>query len=213
MDEIRNKRVQVDSVFGAGVVFVDVTVISDEVEFWIVNIAMIITIFILVLLLKPKDFFVGENELCRLCRVLSPTNNNLNFSLGSRRTLGDEMHRHLKLLRYYLWNSGVAYGNIVVSIYYRLSLGCLRKKMRKKSRGNHLRLGFFAFNFFDIRTTLYNCGWSVQSADFHDFFYYFTCFLFSSPNGQLVFCDQDFTFPRHRREKGFFYFDWYFVFN
>ena len=138
MDEIRNKRVQVDSVFGAGVVFVDVTVISDEVEFWIVNIAMIIMIFILVLLLKPKDFFVGENELCRLCIVLSPTNNNLNFSLASRRTLGDEMHRHLKLLRYYLWNSGVAYGNIVVSIYYRLSLGCLREKMRKKSRGNHL---------------------------------------------------------------------------
>ena len=138
MDEIRNKRVQVDSVFGAGVVFVDVTVISDEVEFWIVNIAMIIMIFILVLLLKPKDFFVGENELCRLCIVLSPTNNNLNFSLASRRTLGNEMHRHLKLLRYYLWNSGVAYGNIVVSIYYRLSLGCLREKMRKKSRGNHL---------------------------------------------------------------------------
>ena len=138
MDEIRNKRVLVGSVFGGGVVFVDVTVISDEVEFWILNIAMIITIFILVLLLKPKDFFVGENELCRLCRVLSPTNNKLNFSLGSRRTLGDEMHRHLKLLHYYLWNSGVAYGNIVVSIYYRLSLGCLRKKMRKKSRGNHL---------------------------------------------------------------------------
>ena len=138
MDEIRNKRVLVGSVFGGGVVFVDVTVISDEVEFWILNIAMIITIFILVLLLKPKDFFVGENELCRLCRFLSPTNNNLNFSLGSRRTLGDEMHRHLKLLRYYLWNSWVAYGNIVVSIYYRLSLGCLRKKMRKKSRGNHL---------------------------------------------------------------------------
>ena len=138
MDEIRNKRVQVDSVFGAGVVFVDVTVISDEVEFWIVNIAMIIMIFILVLLLKPKDFFVAENELCRLCIVLSPTNNNLNFSLASRRTLGDEMHRHLKLLRYYLWNSWVAYANIVVSIYYCLSLGCLRKKMRKKSRGNHL---------------------------------------------------------------------------
>ena len=138
MDEIRNKRVLVGSVFGGGVVFVDVTVISDEVEFWILNIAMIITIFILVLLLKPKDFFVGENEFCRLCRFLSPTNNNLNFSLGSRRTLGDEMHRHLKLLRYYLWNSWVAYGNIVVSIYYRLSLGCLRKKMRKKSRGNHL---------------------------------------------------------------------------
>ena len=138
MDEIRNKRVLVGSVFGGGVVFVDVTVISDEVEFWILNIAMIISIFILVLLLKPKDFFVGENELCRLCRVLSPTNNNLNFSLGSRRTLGDEMHHHLKLLHYYLWNSGVAYGNIVVSIYYRLSLGCLRKKMRKKSRGNHL---------------------------------------------------------------------------
>ena len=138
MDEIRDKRVLVGSVFGGGVVFVDVTVISDEVEFWILNIAMIITIFILVLLLKPKDFFVGENEFCRLCRFLSPTNNNLNFSLGSRRTLGDEMHRHLKLLHYYLWNSWVAYGNIVVSIYYRLSLGCLRKKMRKKSRGNHL---------------------------------------------------------------------------
>ena len=148
MDEIRNKRVQVDSVFGAGVVFVDVTVISDEVEFWIVNIAMIIMIFILVLLLKPKDFFVGENELCRLCIVLSPTNNNLNFSLASRRTLGDEMHRHLKLLRYYLWNSGVAYGNIMVSIYYRLSLGCLREKMRKKSRGNHL--GWFFLRLISL---------------------------------------------------------------
>ena len=52
------------------------------------------------------------------------------------------MHRHLKLLHPYLWYSTVAYGNIVISSYDCLSLGCLRQKMRKESRGNHLLCGF-----------------------------------------------------------------------
>ena len=143
MDEIEKKRVRVDSVFGAGVVFVNVTENYGKLVFLVFIIVMIITIFILVLYLKPKDFFLGENELCRLCRFFSQTNSSLYFSLPSGRTLGDEMHRHLKLLYHYLWYSTVAYGNIVVSIYYCLSLGCLRKKMRKESRGNHLFCVFF----------------------------------------------------------------------
>ncbi|XP_074629350.1 uncharacterized protein LOC141886961 [Acropora palmata] len=138
IDEIREKHVQVDSVFAVAFVFVHVTP-KDLVT----SIVTVLTIFILVLFLKPKDFFVGENELCRLCRVLSPTNNSFNFSLASERTLGDEMHRHLTLLHHYLWYSTVAYGSIMVSIYYCLSLGCLRKKMRKESRGNHLCCVFF----------------------------------------------------------------------
>ena len=143
IDEIRNKYVRVHSVFGAGFVFVRLTGNSFELVLLVFIIVMIITIFILVLFLKPKDFFLGENELCRLCRVFSPTNSSLYFSLASGRALRDEMHRHLKLLFHYLWYSTVAYGNIVVSIYYCLSLGCLRKKMRKESRGNHLFCVFF----------------------------------------------------------------------
>ena len=137
IDEIREKHVQVDSVFAVAFVFVHVTP-----KVLITSIVTVLTIFILVLFLKPKDFFVGENELCRLCRVLSPTNNSFNFSLASERTLGDEMYRHLTL-HHYLWYSTVAYGRIVVSIYYCLSLGCVRKKMRKESRGNHLCCVFF----------------------------------------------------------------------
>ena len=138
MDEIRKKRLQVSNIFRGGPELGNVTGNSNELVSLVVTMVLMITIFILVLLLKPKDFFVGENELCRLCRHFIPRNNSFNFSLASRRTLGDEMHRHLKLLRHYLWYSTVAYGSIVVSIYYCLSLGCLRKKMQKESRGNHL---------------------------------------------------------------------------
>ena len=133
VDEIIKKNVGVDSVFGAGVVFV-----PENLGALVPLVATIATIFILVLYLKPKDFFWGENELCRLCRLFSQTNNSFNFSLGSKRTLGDEIHRHLKLIHHCFWHCTVAYGNIVVSIYYRLSLGCLRKNMRKESRGHHI---------------------------------------------------------------------------
>ena len=143
IDEIRKKHVQVDSVFTVAFLLVRVTPVNyDELVFLVASIVKVTTIFILVLFLKPKDFFLGENELCWFCRVFKPTNNSFNksfnFSLASKRTLGDEMHRHLKLLHHYLWYSTVAYGSIVVSVYYCLSLGCLRKKMRKESRENHL---------------------------------------------------------------------------
>ena len=142
IDEIINKDVLVGSVFSSSIVFVNVTD-SDARALSGAAIVMIITIFVLVLFLKPKDFLLGQNELCRLCLVFSPTNNSFNFSLASRRTLGDEMHRHLKILHYYIWRFTVNYVIIVVSIYYCLSLGCLRKKMRKGSRGNHLFCVFF----------------------------------------------------------------------
>ena len=138
IDEIRKKHIRVHSVFVAGVVFVNAAGNFDELVPSVVTLVLVITIFILVLYLKPKDFFLGENELCRLCRDFIPRKNSLKFSLPSIRALGDEMLCHLKLLHHYLWYSTVAYGNIVVSIYYRLSLGCLRKKMREESRGNHL---------------------------------------------------------------------------
>ena len=93
---------------------------------------------ILVLYLKPKDFFLGENELCWICRDFIPRNNSYKFSLASRRALGDEMLCHLKLLHHYLWYSTVAYVSSAVSIYYCLSLGCLRKKTREESRGHHI---------------------------------------------------------------------------
>ena len=133
VDEIIKKNVGVDSVFGAGVVFV-----PENLGDLVLLVATIATIFILVLYLKPKDFFRGENEFCLPCRFFNQTNNSFNFSLESKRALGVEIHRHLKLLHHYLWYSTVAYVSSVVSIYYCLSLGCLRKKMRKESRGNHM---------------------------------------------------------------------------
>ena len=137
MHEIREKRVQVDSVFGASDLFVEITGNSATLLSYFFIIVMIITIFIPILFLKPKDFFLGEHESCRLCSVFSPTDE------PSGCTLGDEMHRHLNVLHRYLWYSTVACGSIVFSIYYCLSLGCLRKKMRKESRGNHLFCVFF----------------------------------------------------------------------
>ena len=142
IDEFIKKHVLVGSVFSSSIVFVNLTD-SDERALWDAAIVMIITIFVLVLFLKPKDFLLEQSELCRLCLVFSSTNNSFNFSLASRRTLGDEMHRHLKILHHYIWCFTVNYLIIVVSICYCLSLGCLRKKMRKGSRGNHLFCVFF----------------------------------------------------------------------
>ena len=155
LDEIRKKHVNLDSVFRSGVVFVNVRVDSIDQANLVVAIFVIIAIFILALYLKPKHFFVGETELCWLCRHFIPRNNSFNFSLASRRTLGDEMHLHLKLLHHYLCYFTVACGSIVVSIYYYLSLGCLRKNMRKESRGNNLlcvflRLIYFTFALLGI---------------------------------------------------------------
>ena len=143
VDEIIKKHVLVGSVFSSSTLFVNVTLTFDEVVFLVATKVMTITIFILVLFLRPKDFFLGEKELCWFCRFMSLSNNGFNFSLASRRTLGDEIHRHLKILHHYVWCFTVDYGNIVVSIYQCLSLGCLRKKMRKESRGNHLFCVFF----------------------------------------------------------------------
>ena len=143
VDEIKKKHVLVSSVFTSGTVFVNLTVNSDERVFLVATIVMIMTIFILILFLRPNDFFFGEEELCEFCRFISPTNNGFNFSLASRRTLGDEIRCHLNILHHHAWWFTVDYKNIVVSIYYYLSLGCLRKKMRKESRGNHIFCVFF----------------------------------------------------------------------
>ena len=146
IDEITKKHVQVYSVFSSGIV-------SLEFGFELAVAFGMITIFISVLLLRPEDFFLREEELCLVCRHISLRNNNsFNFSLASRATLGDEMYRHLKLLLHYFRHFTVCIftypADIGVSIYCCLSLGCQLENKRKESRVWHLLCVFFRFIYF-----------------------------------------------------------------
>ena len=140
-DEIIKKHVLVGSVFSDQLLFVNPKVNDGfwASEIFLVTILMIITIIILVLLSRPKDFIFDEDEKCLLCRRFTSLGYcSLNFSLTSQGSVGDDIHRHLKLLNHYVWCFPVNYRKVVVSMYYRLSLGCLGEEMHQESRVSHL---------------------------------------------------------------------------
>ena len=147
IDEITKKHVKVYSVFSLGAVF------PVDFRFKLGFVFAMITTFISVLLLRPEDFFLREEELCHACRSISLRNDSFNFSLASRATLSDEMYRHLKLLRHYIRHfreRGIFRlpADIGVSIYCCLSLGCQLENKRKESRVWHMLCLFFRFISF-----------------------------------------------------------------
>ena len=99
---------------------------------------LIFTSIVLVLFSRPKDFILEENEVCQLCRTMSSKFSSLNFALTARRSLGDEIHRHLRIFYHYVWYALLRYGNILASICDNLLLGRLREEMHQESRGRHL---------------------------------------------------------------------------
>ena len=102
-----------------------------------------IMIIILVLFSRPKDFFLEENEVCHVCRFVSTKCSSLNLSLTSRRSLGDEIHLHLKILHHCVWCFLLRYGNILASVCDKLLLGCLREEMQQESRRRHILCAVF----------------------------------------------------------------------
>ena len=134
IDEIVKKHVRVGSVFSSEILFVNVK--YYEHAFWVGPIVLII--FVLVLFSRPNDFFLEENEICSVCRKISERNIIPVFSLVSRRSLGVEIHRHLKFLHYYVWYHTLRFGNSFALICYCLSLGGVREKMQQMSRTKHL---------------------------------------------------------------------------
>ncbi|XP_015780532.1 PREDICTED: uncharacterized protein LOC107358444 [Acropora digitifera] len=148
VDEIVKKHVLVDSVFSSGTVFLKLTVDFGEREVLVALAMIIITIFISVLFLRPKDFFLPGEELCLFCCFISSIENNkFKFNLASRATLGDELYCHLKLLLHYVRRFTVRifkyYADIGVSIYSFLSLEIQSIDMRRESRACHLFCIFF----------------------------------------------------------------------
>ena len=99
---------------------------------------MIIMSIIVILFSRPKDFILEENEVCQLCRRTSTICSSLNLSLTARRTLGDEIHRHLRIFHHFVWYALLGYGNILALICDTLLLGRLREDMHQESRGRHL---------------------------------------------------------------------------
>ena len=99
---------------------------------------LIFTSIVLVLFSRPKDFILEENEVCQLCRTMSSKFSSLNLALTARHSLGDEIHRHLRIFHHYVWYALLCYGNILASICDNLLLGRLREEMRQESRGRHL---------------------------------------------------------------------------
>ena len=106
---------------------------------------VIIMSIVLILLSRPKDFILEENEICRLCCRMSTICSSLNLSLTARRSLGDEIHRHLRIFYRLVWYALLGYGNILASICDILLLGRLREEMHQESRGRHLLCVCFRF--------------------------------------------------------------------
>ena len=106
---------------------------------------MIIMSIVLVLFSRPKDFILEQNEVCQLCRRMSTICSSLNLSLTARRSLGDEIHSHLRIFHHFVWYALHRYGNILASICDNLLLGRLREEMHQESRGRHLLCVCFRF--------------------------------------------------------------------
>ncbi|XP_044165059.1 uncharacterized protein LOC122948974 [Acropora millepora] len=143
IDEITKKHVLVSGVFSQEFLIASPSATSDlwnssQFFFTGVTIMTIILIIILVLFSRPKDFFLEGNEVCQVCRFVNTKCSSLNLSLTSGRSLGDEIHLHLKILHHCVWYFLLRYGNILALICDKLLLGCLREEMQQESRRKHI---------------------------------------------------------------------------
>jgi len=105
---------------------------------FILAMPLIFTSIVLVLFSRPKDFILEKNEVCQLCRTMSLKFSDPNLTSTARRSLGDEIHRHLRIFHHYIWYALLRYGNILASICDNLLLGRLREEMHQESQGRHL---------------------------------------------------------------------------
>ena len=156
IDEIIKKHVLVGSVFSQQILLFNETVNYDfwAFEFLVITLLMIFPTIIMVLFSRPKHFFFEENELCLLCRFISLKCSSLNFSLTSRRSLGDEINHHLKILHHCVWYFTLRHGNIQVSIFDNLFVGMSSRRDASRIASKESTLRLLAFNFFHICTTL-----------------------------------------------------------
>ena len=148
IDEITKKHVLASGVFSQEFLIASPSVTSDFMnssQFFLTGVIImtIIMIIILVLFSRPKDFFLEENEVCHVCRFVSTKCSSLNLSLTSRRSLGDEIHLHLKILHHCVWYFLLRYGDILASVCDKLLLGCLREEMQQESRRRHILCAVF----------------------------------------------------------------------
>ena len=128
-------------------------VLPDSLTFELLNpylelyilMPMIFMSIVVVLFSRPKDFILEENEVCQLCCRMSTICSSLNLSLTARRSLGEEIHRHLRIFHHFVWYALLRYGNIFASICDNLLLGRLREEMHQESRGRHLLCVCFRF--------------------------------------------------------------------
>ncbi|XP_067017587.1 uncharacterized protein [Acropora muricata] len=106
---------------------------------YIFTVPLIFTSIVLVLFSRPKDFILEKNEVCQLCRTMSSKLTSFK-PLTARRSLGDEIHCHLRIFHDYIWYALLRYGNILASLCDNLlfKLGRLREEMHQESRGRHL---------------------------------------------------------------------------
>ena len=150
IDEIVKKRVLVRHVFSRQTQLVDETVYYDFLAllFLVMTLLTIVPIIIMILFSRPKHFFFEENELCELCRFISPRWRSVNFSLTSRRSLGNEIRHHLKILEHHVWYFTRQYCSTLVSIYDNPLLRRQREELHQESVVKHLScvcLGLISF--------------------------------------------------------------------
>ena len=140
IDEMKKKMTMKKDLFGwfFSQLFFSNNLLYDPAVELAFAMPMIIMSIVLVLFSRPKDFILEENEVCQLCRTMSSKFSNLNLSLTARRSLGDEIHRHLRCFHHYIWYALLRYGNILALICDNLLLGCLREVMHQESRGRHV---------------------------------------------------------------------------
>ena len=87
------------------------------------------TIIILLLSLRPGDFILEQGEICLLCKMFI-------VSYSDRRSVADELRRHLEIFNYYLWTIIRYFGDIVACDKCICSYSCT--EMRQESRFEHI---------------------------------------------------------------------------
>ena len=105
----------------------------NDTNVMICFVVLLSTIIVPLLSLRPGDFIMEQGVICFLCKNF---NSGGDFLFSDRRSVADELRRHLEILNHYVWHLIRYFGNVVVCDKYNCSYSCT--KMRHKSRFLHI---------------------------------------------------------------------------
>ena len=135
IDESIKKHVSVRDVFNRHFLIVDFDDEQGPLNILFV-VSLAFSVFIPVLFSRPEDFFYQEGTVCCLCQWFNAKNTlAIVFPSSDRRSVGDEIRRHLKILHHRLCDFFLASKEL--ALYDYCSCACLKMNHQQASRLIH----------------------------------------------------------------------------